>query len=102
MRRVHRGKAELINSQLPILAGQVCEEYIEALNIMDFPRDRIPQLGEISAVLMDHTGWSVVAVPALIDFTSFFKLLANRQFPAATFIRGKEELGYLQEPDIFH
>jgi phenylalanine-4-hydroxylase len=51
---------------------------------------------------MDHTGWSVVAVPALIDFTSFFKLLANRQFPAATFIRGKEELGYLQEPDIFH
>jgi len=94
--------SELINGQLPMLGGHVCEEYIEALNVMDFPRDRIPQLDEISRVLMDHTGWSVVAVPALIDFISFFKLLANRQFPAATFIRSKEELGYLQEPDIFH
>src|SRR5690606_2881051 len=32
----------------------------------------------------------------------FFKLLAARKFPAATFIRRKEELDYLQEPDIFH
>lgn len=94
--------SELINGQLSLLEGNVCREYIEALDVMDFPRDRIPQLHEISAVLMDHTGWSVAAVPALIDFTNFFKLLANRQFPAATFIRRKEELGYLQEPDIFH
>ena len=41
-------------------------------------------------------------VPALIPFSEFFKLLANRQFPAATFIRTREELDYLQEPDIFH
>jgi phenylalanine-4-hydroxylase len=93
---------ELINGQLPMLNGYVCQEYIDAIDVMDFPRNRIPQLHEVSAVLMDHTGWSVAAVPALIDFTSFFKLLANRQFPAATFIRRKEEIGYLQEPDIFH
>ena len=94
--------SELINGQLPMLEGNVCRQYIEALEVMDFPLDRIPQLDEISAVLMEHTGWSVAAVPALIDFTSFFELLARRQFPAATFIRRKEELGYLQEPDIFH
>jgi len=94
--------SDLIGGQLPMLEGRVCQEYIDALSAMDFPNDRIPQLHEISRVLMDHTGWSVVAVPALIDFTSFFKLLANRQFPAATFIRRKEDLGYLQEPDIFH
>src|SRR5210317_1658632 len=82
--------SELINGQLPMLGGHVCQEYIEALNVMNFPRDRIPQLDEISRVLMDHTGWSVVAVPALIDFTSFFRLLANRQSPAATFIRRTE------------
>ena len=94
--------SELINGQLPMLEGNVCRQYIDALEVMDFPLDRIPQLDEISAVLMEHTGWSVTAVPALIDFTSFFELLARRQFPAATFIRRKEELGYLQEPDIFH
>lgn len=94
--------ATLIERQLPQLEGQVCQEYIDALAVMDFPRDRIPQLPEVSEVLLDHTGWSVAPVPALIDFTSFFELLANKQFPAATFIRDAEDLDYLEEPDIFH
>ena len=38
----------------------------------------------------------------LPKFDYFFSLLANRKFPAATFIRRPEELDYLQEPDIFH
>ena len=29
-------------------------------------------------------------------------MLANKRFPAATFVRTREELDYLQEPDIFH
>jgi phenylalanine-4-hydroxylase len=41
-------------------------------------------------------------VPALIDFQAFFELMANKKFPAATFIRTRKELVYLQEPDIFH
>ena len=94
--------ATLIERQLPRLEGQVCQEYIDALALMDFPQDRIPQLPEISKVLKKHTGWSVAPVPALIDFTGFFKLLANRQFPAATFIRNSHDLDYLEEPDIFH
>jgi phenylalanine-4-hydroxylase len=93
---------ELITRQRPMLPGRVCDDYVRALDLMDFPTDRIPQLHEVSEVLMDHTGWSVAPVPALIDFTSFFRLLANRQFPAATFIRRREDLDYLQEPDIFH
>lgn len=93
---------DLISGQLPMLEGKVCQAYIDALDLLSFPRDRIPQLHEVSAVLLEHTGWSVTAVPALIDFTSFFELLASRQFPAATFIRRPEDIGYLQEPDIFH
>jgi len=69
---------------------------------MDFPHDRIPQLHEVSEVLMDYTGWSVYPVTALIPFTRFFELLATRNFPAATFIRRREEMEYLEEPDIFH
>lgn len=94
--------ARLIERQLAQLEGQVCQEYIDALALMDFPRDRIPQLPEISRKLLTHSGWSVAPVPALINFTNFFKLLANRQFPAATFIRSSHDLDYLEEPDIFH
>jgi phenylalanine-4-hydroxylase len=98
----HSVWGELIDTQLSMLEGRVCQEYIDALDVMDFPRDRIPQLQEVSDVLMEATGWSVTPVPALIDFTRFFELLARRQFPVATFIRRREEIGYLQEPDIFH
>ncbi len=83
----HAVWSELIATQLAMLEGRVCREYIDALAMMDFPGDRIPQLHEISVVLRKQTGWSVTAVPALIDFTSFFGLLATRQFPEATFIR---------------
>ena len=98
----HRIWHDLITTQLPMLKGNACDEYIDALQLMEFSNNRIPQLADVSEILLDHTGWSVAAVPALIDFTSFFKLLANKQFPAATFIRNRDEIDYLQEPDIFH
>ena len=62
----------------------------------------MPQLAEVSQRLRRETGWEVAWVPALIPFSEFFALLANRRFPAATFVRRREDLDYLQEPDIFH
>ena len=41
-------------------------------------------------------------MPGLIPSRPFFQMLANRQFPAGTFIRTREQLDYLEEPDIFH
>ena len=41
-------------------------------------------------------------MPALIGFGEFFRLLSEKKFPVATFIRTREEFDYLQEPDIFH
>lgn len=93
---------ELITRQLPVVEKYACDEYLEALERMNFPRDRIPQCAEVSAVLREATGWEVAPVPALIPFGEFFRLLADKKFPAASFIRSREEMDYLQEPDIFH
>ncbi|GAC33345.1 phenylalanine 4-monooxygenase [Paraglaciecola polaris] len=92
----------LITQQKSLLHGRACDEYLQGLALLDLPDDRIPQLGEVNDVLADTTGWEVVQVPALINFDSFFKLLANKQFPVATFIRSDKEFDYLQEPDVFH
>ncbi len=92
----------LITRQLDCIEGRACQEYIDGLKLLDLPLDRIPQLDEVNKVLADTTGWQVAQVPALIPFDEFFRLLANKQFPVATFIRTREELDYLQEPDIFH
>lgn len=93
---------DLVERQLKLIPGKACDEYMEGLRLLDLPTQRIPQLGEINQVLGATTGWQVAQVPALIPFEEFFRLLANRQFPVATFIRTREEFDYLQEPDIFH
>lgn len=93
---------ELITRQRPIAEKYACPEYLEALERMHFPTDRIPQPVEVSQVLRKCTGWEVAPVPALIPFDQFFALLADKKFPAASFIRSRADMDYLQEPDIFH
>ena len=94
--------SELVARQLACIEGKACDEYLAGLKKINLPTDRIPQLSELNEVLLETTGWQVAPVPALIDFDEFFRLLANKQFPVATFIRTREEFDYLQEPDIFH
>ncbi|WP_339488145.1 phenylalanine 4-monooxygenase [Pseudomonas sp. EL_65y_Pfl2_R95] len=92
----------LITRQLNVIEGRACQEYLDGIEQLSLPHERIPQLGEVNRVLAATTGWQVARVPALIPFQTFFELLASKQFPVATFIRTPEELDYLQEPDIFH
>ncbi|MBR9858035.1 MAG: phenylalanine 4-monooxygenase, partial [Gammaproteobacteria bacterium] len=92
----------LIERQLACVEGRACDEYVAGLARLALPHDRIPQLDDINRVLSPATGWQVSRVPALISFDRFFKLLASRRFPVATFIRSRQELDYLQEPDVFH
>lgn len=94
--------SELIARQLECIKNKACDEYMHGLDKINLPLDRIPQLEEVSKVLRESTGWECAPVPALIDFDEFFRLLANKKFPVATFIRSREEFDYLQEPDIFH
>ena len=92
----------LIERQNKIVENRACDEFILGLEKLDLPKDRIPQNHEVSEKLKFHTGWSVESVPAVIPAEEFFGLLANKKFPAATFIRIPEEVDYLEEPDIFH
>ena len=93
---------DLYTRQIKIIQTRACPEFVAGLDILKIPQNRIPQLTDITQVLKPITGWSVVAVPALITTNHFFTLLKQRQFPAATFIRIPEELDYIEEPDIFH
>lgn len=92
----------LYNRQLDMLHDRACPEFLAGLEQLDMRADAIPQLPEINEKLNQATGWAVEPVPALIGFERFFELLANKRFPAATFIRTREDLDYIQEPDIFH
>ncbi len=92
----------LYNRQYPLIKGRAHPAYLKGLEVLNINNNRIPQCVEISDILQQTTGWSVTPVAALISFELFFQLLANKQFPAASFIRIPEDLDYLHEPDIFH
>ena len=92
----------LLARQAIITPNRACSDYLEGLEKLSLPKDHIPQLQDIDAVLQAHTGWKTARVPALISFGKFFNLLASKQFPVATFIRRPEDMDYIEEPDIFH
>ena len=93
---------DLLQRQLPSVERHMAEPYLAGLRKLDLPRDRVPQCTEVSAILTRETGWRVEPVPALIPFGRFFSMLAERTFPAASFIRKRKHFDYIEEPDIFH
>jgi phenylalanine-4-hydroxylase len=92
----------LFERQQRTLKGHVCQEYLDGLAALDIGSEGVPNFARMNERLRQLTGWEVVAVPGLIPSRPFFQMLANRQFPAGTFIRTREQLDYLEEPDIFH
>ena len=92
----------LYKRQLDILPNRAIGQFMDSLNTLNINQDRIPDFNDINKILMERTGWQVVAVPGLIPDEPFFELLANRRFPSGNFIRTMEQLDYIQEPDVFH
>lgn len=94
--------SELYERQAGLIQGRACQQYHDGLDYIGLSAKEIPQLPDLNKRLQQSTGWRTAEVPALINFSEFFRLLANKEFPVATFIRTREEFDYLQEPDIFH
>lgn len=92
----------LLTRQAKQIPNRACSAYLEGLEKLNLPSMHIPQLHDIDEILQATTGWQTAAVPALISFGKFFKLLANKRFPVATFIRRFEDMDYIEEPDVFH
>ncbi len=92
----------LFERQSRLLPGRACRAFVDGMRDLPIGADRIPNFAELNDVLMQRTGWQIVAVPGLVPDDVFFDHLANRRFPSGQFIRRPHELDYLEEPDIFH
>ncbi|OWP64192.1 phenylalanine 4-monooxygenase [Hymenobacter amundsenii] len=92
----------LFDRQMTLLPGRAADDFLEGVRQVGFTRNAIPDFREVNPRLLEQTGWELVVVPGIVDDTVFFGLLANRQFPATTWLRTLEQLDYLEEPDMFH
>lgn len=92
----------LFHRQEGVLKGRACAEFLAGVQALGVVADEIPDFRRLNDVLAAATRWSIVAVPGLVPDAVFFEHLANRRFPSTCFIRRRDQLDYLQEPDIFH
>lgn len=93
----------LVERMKPVLKGRACDEYIRAVDELGILSEGgIPDFERISDMLGKRTGWQLVTVPGLIPGELFLEHLSERRFPVTWWIRSRDELDYLQEPDVFH
>jgi phenylalanine-4-hydroxylase len=91
----------LFERQSQAVTGRASDIFTRGVELLEFDH-KIPQIPELNKKLLALNGWSVSPVPALIQPQEFYELMAQKKFPAATFIRVPEDLDYIMEPDIFH
>jgi phenylalanine-4-hydroxylase len=92
----------LFERQHRLLEGRACRDYLDGVDTLGVAAGGIPDFRRLNDVLARATNWRVVAVPGLVPDEVFFAHLAARRFPSTCFIRSRDRLDYLEEPDVFH
>ena len=92
----------LFDRQIKQFPTHASKEYLDGLKVANFETGIIPDFNETNEILMDTTGWQLAVVPGIVPDYTFFELMANKRFPATTWLRKMKELDYLEEPDMFH
>lgn len=94
----------LYDRQKAHLQGKSSRLYLDTLEEMSetLTRTSIPMVGDMALQLKKATGWSIEIVPGLISPSEFFILLSKKQFCTSTWVRRKDQVDYIEEPDMFH
>jgi len=77
-------------------------EYREALERVALPRDRVPNLDDVSARLVMVGGWSYAPAAGLVALRTFYAALCERTFHSTQYVRHPALPLYTPEPDIIH
>lgn len=92
----------LFARQVDLLGGRVVSPFLDGIDLLRLSHPGVPDLAELNRRLEPRTGWRTVAVLGLVPDSIFFAMLRERIFPVGNFIRLREQLDYLEEPDCFH
>jgi phenylalanine-4-hydroxylase len=98
----HAVWSELVRRRISQVQQHACREYLEGYEIIGLREDRLPNLPLITQRLKPHTGWSTTPVSGFLPPDAFFEMLAARMFPTTTWLRSRDSMEYIPEPDIFH
>jgi phenylalanine-4-hydroxylase len=79
-----------------------CDEYLECVKKLELPRDRIPQLCEVSEKVQALSGFRLEPISGLVEPRVFLESLADGVFLCTQYIRHHSTPNYTPEPDVVH
>lgn len=83
-------------------ARHACAEYLECMGRLELPRERIPQLREVSEKVQAISGFRLEPVAGLVEPRVFLESLAGGVFLCTQYIRHHSAPFYTPEPDVVH
>jgi phenylalanine-4-hydroxylase len=86
----------------PAHRAHACAEYVASFARLDLPRERIPQLREVSARVERLSGFRLEPVAGLVAPRVFLENLADGVFLCTQYIRHHSTPHYTPEPDVVH
>src|ERR1700684_4297931 len=98
----HATWAELVGRRMPQIATHACQEYLKGFEQIGLRTDLIPNLADVNQRLRPRSGWRATPVSGFLPADAFFEMLEARVFPTTTWLRSRDSLAYIPEPDIFH
>jgi phenylalanine-4-hydroxylase len=79
-----------------------CREYLERGKLLELPKDRIPQLHEVSEKTQKLSGFRLEPVAGLVHPRVFLSNLGDGVFLSTQYIRHHSVPLYTPEPDVVH
>lgn len=86
----------------PLHEKYACRAFLDAVHALDLPRDRVPQLDEVTAGLQRLTGFSYVPAAGIVPLEEFYGSLEDGVFHSTQYLRHHAKPLYTPEPDLIH
>ncbi len=86
----------------PAHARHACAEYLECVRRLELPRERIPQMREVSARVEACSGFRLEPVAGLVEPRVFLESLARGVLLSKQYKRHHTAPLYTPEPDVAH
>jgi Phenylalanine-4-hydroxylase len=86
----------------PAHSRHACAEYLACVRRLNLPRERIPQMREVTARVEAISGFRLEPVAGLVEPRVFLESLANGVFLSTQYIRHPSTPFYTPEPDVAH
>src|SRR5436305_5480687 len=86
----------------PLHEKYACREYLDVSRSVALPRERIPQLAEVNALIEPLHGFRMLPVAGLVTANAFLTQLARGVFLSTQYMRHHSVPLYTPEPDVVH